>query len=267
MSAVLDRVELLACPRNRSPLELRGDTLVCARGTSPDGQRRARAGPSRPGADAARLLGDSRGGRAGSRPGAGANGRLRRSVRHGADRGDARESLPGSRPASQVSDSRVSVTAPRGTRLLDLGCNWGRWSIAAARAGFSVVGVDPSVEAIAAADRVARQLGEDVSYAVGDARRLPFPDATFEVVFSFSVLQHFDPAAFEEAVDEIGRVLVPARPRLRPDGERLRAAEPAQPRARSQAAESVRRPVPPAFGARAVVRPDRRASRLRRRAS
>ena len=32
MGAVLDRVELLACPRDRSPLELRDDTLVCDQG-------------------------------------------------------------------------------------------------------------------------------------------------------------------------------------------------------------------------------------------
>ena len=32
MSVVPDKVELLACPRDRSPLELRNDTLVCRDG-------------------------------------------------------------------------------------------------------------------------------------------------------------------------------------------------------------------------------------------
>lgn len=31
-----------------------------------------------------------------------------------------------------------------GAEFLDIGCNWGRWSIAAARKGYNVVGVDPS---------------------------------------------------------------------------------------------------------------------------
>ena len=31
-----------------------------------------------------------------------------------------------------------------GTPLLDVGCNWGRWSIAAARKGYAATGVDPS---------------------------------------------------------------------------------------------------------------------------
>src|SRR5688500_13469653 len=33
-----------------------------------------------------------------------------------------------------------------GKRLLDIGCNWGRWSIAAARKGYRPVGMDPYLE-------------------------------------------------------------------------------------------------------------------------
>src|SRR6476620_1256278 len=35
-----------------------------------------------------------------------------------------------------------------GERLLDVGCNWGRWSLSAARKGWRVVGIDPSLGAI-----------------------------------------------------------------------------------------------------------------------
>jgi SAM-dependent methyltransferase len=210
VSAVLDGVELLACPRDRSPLELRDETLVCAEGheypmvdgapvlvhpdlapmqlgywATPEEVERARDHARASPQEAvdpyvAGLI-------------VATHGNLYRGVG----------------PLRRYPIPAFPLTGRRGARLLDVGCNWGRWSIAAARAGFSVVGVDPSVEAIAAATRVARQLGEEASYAVGDARRLPFFDGAFEVVFSFSVLQHFDPAAFEEAVDEIGRVLVP----------------------------------------------------------
>src|SRR6266581_1544234 len=31
-----------------------------------------------------------------------------------------------------------------GRTLVDIGCNWGRWSVAAARLGYKVVGIDPS---------------------------------------------------------------------------------------------------------------------------
>jgi SAM-dependent methyltransferase len=96
-----------------------------------------------------------------------------------------------------------------GERLLDVGCNWGRWSLAAARGGYEAVGVDPSFEAIVAARRIAAQLETPVDYVVGDARRLPFGDATFERVFSYSVLQHFSREMAVSAVAEVGRVLVP----------------------------------------------------------
>jgi SAM-dependent methyltransferase len=94
-----------------------------------------------------------------------------------------------------------------GRTFLDIGCSWGRWSIAAARSGYRVVGIDPSLVAIRAARRVARQLGVDAYYLVGDARHLPFADATFATVFSYSVIQHFSKPDAQAAFAEIGRVL------------------------------------------------------------
>jgi SAM-dependent methyltransferase len=97
----------------------------------------------------------------------------------------------------------------RGRRFLEVGCNWGRWCISAARRGYEVVGVDPSLVAIRAAKRVAEQLGVDATYVVADARRLPFVDDTFDVVFSYSVFQHFARDDAVASFDEVGRVLHP----------------------------------------------------------
>jgi SAM-dependent methyltransferase/uncharacterized protein YbaR (Trm112 family) len=94
-------------------------------------------------------------------------------------------------------------------RFLDLGSNWGRWTIAAARAGFDAVGIDPSLGAIRAARRVASQLSVPIEVVVGDARHLPFPDDSFDVVFSYSVLQHLAPDDVEAAIAECARVLKP----------------------------------------------------------
>lgn len=94
-----------------------------------------------------------------------------------------------------------------GRTFIDIGCSWGRWSIAAARCGYRVVGVDPSLVGIRAARRVARQLGVDASYLVADARHLPFADGTFDTAFSYSVLQHFSKADAREALSGIQRVL------------------------------------------------------------
>ena len=74
-----------------------------------------------------------------------------------------------------------------GKRLLDIGCNWGRWSIAAARKGYAVSGIDPSPQAILAARRVAKQLALDIDYRSGSGEIIPFAERSFDVVFSYSV--------------------------------------------------------------------------------
>jgi SAM-dependent methyltransferase/uncharacterized protein YbaR (Trm112 family) len=103
----------------------------------------------------------------------------------------------------------IPVPPGHGRRLLDVGCSWGRWSLAASAAGYDTVGIDPSLGAVMAARRVARQLGSANRYVVGDARHLPFAAGTFDVVFSYSVLQHFSESDAEQAVAEMGRLLRP----------------------------------------------------------
>ncbi|MGH3130486.1 MAG: methyltransferase domain-containing protein [Gaiellaceae bacterium] len=104
----------------------------------------------------------------------------------------------------------IRLPPGEGRLFLEVGCNWGRWCVSAARRGYTVVGVDPSLEAILAARRVAEQLGVEATYLVADARHLPFPDATFDVVFSYSVFQHFSKADAIASFAEIGRTLKPA---------------------------------------------------------
>jgi SAM-dependent methyltransferase/uncharacterized protein YbaR (Trm112 family) len=104
---------------------------------------------------------------------------------------------------------QISMPAGRGRRLLDVGCSWGRWSIAAARNGYEAVGIDPSLGAIMAARRVAKNLGLDNRYVVADARHLPFPQRSFDAAYSYSVLQHMHPADATGAIREMGRVLKP----------------------------------------------------------
>ena len=96
-----------------------------------------------------------------------------------------------------------------GQSLLDLGCNWGRWSIAAAQLGYMVVGIDPQLGAIMAARRVNQELGLSIKYIVADARYLPFAENSFDKVFSYSVLQHLSKENVATAVTEIARVLKP----------------------------------------------------------
>lgn len=101
----------------------------------------------------------------------------------------------------------IPVPQVRTGRLLDVGCSWGRWSLAAHAKGYEAVGIDPSLGAVMAARRVARQLGVPNRYIVGDARYLPLAARSFDVTYSYSVLQHMPHSDVALAVGEMGRVL------------------------------------------------------------
>jgi SAM-dependent methyltransferase/uncharacterized protein YbaR (Trm112 family) len=94
-----------------------------------------------------------------------------------------------------------------GRSLLDIGCNWGRWCVAAARKGYRPIGIDPSLGAVLAARRVAQILGVDADFIVADARYLPFADGSFDLVYSYSVLQHFSDPDLAVTCSEVSRVL------------------------------------------------------------
>jgi SAM-dependent methyltransferase len=123
----------------------------------------------------------------------------------GATNGNAYRHLMGTLREYPIPEIRLPEA--HGQALLDVGCSWGRWSIAAHRKGYRTVGIDPSLGAVLAAKRACRTLGADALFVVGDARFLPFKAGTFDLVFSYSVLQHFSRPDASQAVEEIGRVL------------------------------------------------------------
>lgn len=94
-----------------------------------------------------------------------------------------------------------------GKRLLDVGCNWGRWTVAASQKGYQVIGMDVSLKSVLAARRICRQINVEADFVVGDARFLPFQSNSFDVGFSYSVLQHFAKEAARTSLKEIGRVV------------------------------------------------------------
>lgn len=89
-----------------------------------------------------------------------------------------------------------------GLRILDLGCGQGRFAARLREAGAFVVGLDRSAAMLGRArDRTALLLGT--------ARRLPFADGAFDAVVAIEVIEHLDPAAVDELLDEARRVLRP----------------------------------------------------------
>lgn len=123
----------------------------------------------------------------------------------GATNGNAYAHLIGALAEYPIPD--VRLPPGHGETMLDVGCNWGRWCLAAARKGYRAIGIDPSLGAVMAARRVAAELGLEVTLIVGDARYLPLRDASIHRVFSYSVIQHFSREDAALAVSEAGRVL------------------------------------------------------------
>jgi SAM-dependent methyltransferase len=103
----------------------------------------------------------------------------------------------------------IELPEGEGRLLLDVGSGWGRWCVAAARRGYVPVGIDARLGAARAARRVARQCGARAYFLVADARSMPFEDDSFDVVYSFGVLQHFPEEEVLRSLDEIRRVLKP----------------------------------------------------------
>jgi SAM-dependent methyltransferase len=102
-----------------------------------------------------------------------------------------------------------------GDRVLDVGSGFGRHVFECARQGTHVVALDYAAdEVVQTRDTLAAMVGAGeitadslIGVLRGDARHLPFPDATFDVVITSEVLEHIqdDVAAIAEMV----RVLKP----------------------------------------------------------
>jgi len=96
------------------------------------------------------------------------------------------------------------------SRILDCGCGPGTITIGLAQwaPDGETIGIDLGAEQLEGARALARRLGvRNVSFRQGNIFELPFPDETFDVVFSQTVLFHVPHP--EKALAEIKRVLRP----------------------------------------------------------
>ena len=94
-----------------------------------------------------------------------------------------------------------------GQRVLDVACGTGVVAITAARLGARVTGLDLTSELLEMALRNAELAGVEIDWHEGDVEKLPFEDATFDVVLS--QFGHMFAPRPDIAIAEMLRVLKP----------------------------------------------------------
>ncbi len=97
-----------------------------------------------------------------------------------------------------------------GSRLLDVGCGFGRPAVAAAKTtGAQVLGINVSAEQVRQGQKLAEEAGvsELVSFEQADGMALPYPDGSFDAVWASEAIMYMSDRP--KALREIERVLVP----------------------------------------------------------
>jgi ubiquinone/menaquinone biosynthesis C-methylase UbiE len=87
-----------------------------------------------------------------------------------------------------VEKTGLALNSLAGKTVLDAGCGMGRFAEVCARAGADVHAIDLST----AVEAAARNLGHhaNVSFYQADIMNLPFPEGTFDIIYSIGVLHH-----------------------------------------------------------------------------
>ena len=100
-----------------------------------------------------------------------------------------------------------------GHRVLDVGCGTGNLTllIEERHPDADITGLDPDPKALARARRKAERVAASICFDTGFGGELPYPDASFDRVFSSFMLHHLEP-------DEKQRMLAEALRVLRPGG-------------------------------------------------
>ena len=99
-----------------------------------------------------------------------------------------------------------------GESVLDCGCGTGTLAVIAKRqigAEGKVTGIDLSPDQLAIARKKAQKENLDIEFHEGSIDELPFPDASFDAIFSTLMIHHVPPHVKTAAFREMRRVLKP----------------------------------------------------------
>lgn len=112
-------------------------------------------------------------------------------------------------PSSWVEALAAAWRDARVRTVLDLGCGVGRHSVMLSKLGFAVFAVDKSESACVRTRAASSAANVDVEITLGDYRRLPYADGTFDAVLAYNVVYHGNEDDLLACVAEVTRTLRP----------------------------------------------------------
>lgn len=93
--------------------------------------------------------------------------------------------------------------------MLDIGPGWGRWLVSGSRKGYIPIGADLRLEFCRSSLQTMKDHGV-AGYAVAaDLKELPFAEGVFDLIWSFSVIQHTHRSRLVSCLHGIRRILKP----------------------------------------------------------
>jgi len=102
---------------------------------------------------------------------------------------------------------RPHVALGPGRAVLDIGAAQGLHVVALRREGLEACGLEPWQEAVDASREIAERTDTPIPMSLGTAERLPYDDASFDLVIAVSVMEHVDDP--DQVFREVRRVLRP----------------------------------------------------------
>jgi ubiquinone/menaquinone biosynthesis C-methylase UbiE len=95
--------------------------------------------------------------------------------------------------------------------ILDIGCGTGTLSVSMQRdhPNVHITGIDPDEKALSRAQKKAQQAGASIQFDQGFSDQLPYPDASFDHIFSTFMFHHLKETEKAKTLQEVRRVLKP----------------------------------------------------------
>lgn len=91
--------------------------------------------------------------------------------------------------------------------MLEIGSGWGRWLIAADKKGYIPIGLDIKMDHIQSVMRTMRDHNKNAYVVMADMENIPFKPGVFDLVWSFSVLQHAHINKVTSCLGHVNRIL------------------------------------------------------------